>query len=279
MITNAQIENWLSAYKNNANWKSNAQELSTPKWLKLNFPILHQDEFARVYLSSLQTDLPDIVLLNENSQDCVTMSIREQSQLAICQKFNQQFDQLVELASGNSVADIEARTARTALVYLIAHHGEPVVHSQRIAAITKALGALKEFSKDIALSKEVFAYISWLLCYGGDLSSQTKLALIDCLVHCLPYCQDKIAACLEDALVLQLGKYDGSSAAKEICTKLIGLCAFSASGRLTVLLDVIAESIDDSELKETAASAADEMRAYIEIHYQNFQPQFAQAGN
>lgn len=244
--------------------KSGPQILSSADWLRRRFPILHAEEFSNTFIARYRSENPDVVAPQDHDAFVLRVQPDDPVYQSLLTEVQRELEavQFMSLQSGYG----EPNAAKSALVYLIANAGEPVVGDARDLAVSMALQAVTMWTERAELRSDALAHLSWLLGFGGDLPLNMRIELLDAFEACLrsgDYSVAEVSACMQNAVQLETRLFDKSDVRKAHLLRWIKLCAKYGSSSLCVLLDAVSDVSDDIEIKQAAKAAAYELRGSV----------------
>lgn len=237
---------------------------SSEDWIRTRFPLLHEVEFSNVFLARFKQANPDFT--SENSPEAFSLHVSPADPIyqSLLGEVIHDLGALVDLSQ--VAGDGEPGAARSALVYIISHGGEPVVEDARVAALDAALNAVNQWSLQPELRNDALAHLGWLLGFGGDLSLAMRSDLLDSFESCLQsgvMSISEVSACMQNAMELETRMYDGSQPRKDSLLRWINLCSKYAAPAICVLLDVISDLSEDFDIRQGAKAVAYDLRGSV----------------
>lgn len=237
---------------------------SSEDWIRTRFPLLNEVEFSNVFLARFKQANPDFTAENSPKSFSLRVSPDDPVYQSLLGEVAHDLRALVELSQLSG--DGEPVAARSALVFILSHSGEPVVEDARVTAVGAALNAINQWSLQPELRNDALAHLSWLLGFGGDLSLAVRADLLDSFESCLQSgvtSISEVSACMQNAMELEMRMFDGSAERKASMLRWISLCSKYAAPAICILLDVISDLSDDFDIRQTAKAVAYDLRGSV----------------
>lgn len=237
---------------------------SSEDWIRSRFPLLHEIEFSNVFLARFKQANPDFTSENSPASFSLRVSPEDPVYQSLLAEVTHDLAALVDISQ--VAGDGEPVAARSALVYIISHGGEPVIEDARATALGAALNAINQWSLQPELRNDALAHLSWLLGFGGDLSLTVRADLLDSFESCLQSgvtSISEVSACMQNAMELEMRMFDGSQERKDSLLRWINLCSKYAAPAICILLDVISDLSEDFDIRQAAKAVAYDLRGSV----------------
>ncbi len=239
--------------------------MPSDEWLRLRFPLLHEDTFSDLLLARLKDQYGE--LKGPDGEESFVLHVKpdDPTYQVLKEELRASLDSLVELSLQTEQTG-EPVAARSAISYIVSRGGAPIIEDERRTALGAALSGFDLSCRGSILIADTFSRLSWLLGFGGDLSPEVRMRLLDSLELCLKpgsLVAGEIADCLQNGLQLEFRNFDREGDRKALILRWIHLTARYGPPMLCVLLDVITDSADDIEIKQAAKAAAYDLRGSI----------------